>query len=147
MTNEKYQQLKERIIRWNNILKQVSLLETKKEFLSINDDDFESLASYLNCHGISLSLFESVFLESYSQLSTKTAGIIDFANFRKQISTILYQKHGKIVSENMIDKMIIEVKQTEGGYFISFGKAMGAGEQLFLYRNKYYRTIYIRNLR
>ena len=133
----------ERITRWSSILKQVSLISEKDDIITLNKEFHGECAQNLDFNRIDLNTFIVSVLECYEKLSFKSAGVLEINKLRTEVALDFIKKEKIIVTENQFDKILRKIPFETKTYKISLGKAMSASENLFQYKNDYFRTIYI----
>jgi len=137
-------QLKERVDRWRSILIQTKLLQEKKGFFKIDLEKYNMACKDSKIDKISTELFKEILFRSYYRIGNKTAGIVDFADLRKEVASKLINEYNIILSERQFDEIFKKIPFENETYKISLGKPMRAREQLFEFKGKYYRTLHIK---
>jgi len=137
-------QKRERISNWLFILKQVGLIFYDTRIAFIKASNFKQTLDDANARKIISLSFKKYFLAAYFKLAEESAGIVDILELREMVATKLLWGHKTILTENQFDENLRWIIPESDEYLISLGRPMGAGEKLFEYKGKYYKTILIR---
>jgi len=141
-------QLKERVDSWVRILTDSGLVDSDREGrLTVKSENLETAMKDLRVEEKEPSFIE-ILLSCFSALHKYgTAGMIDIADLRSEVSIEYLHKRNMILTEAQFDQLLRNAPKVTDTYIITFGQPMGAEEQLFIYRGNYYRTINIRMLK
>lgn len=138
-------QKKERIDKWLKMIDQCGLIK-KNEIISILSKNLAQAKSDLDFKK-KMKFFKEYFFESYSNLASQSAGIVDIADLRSEVALQIYIQKRKILTETQFDNLLREIPIVTNKYIISLGRPMGAEEKLFKYGEDYYRTLSIKKFR
>jgi hypothetical protein len=140
--------LRERAKSWLDILSDVDLIDYQNGgIIKINEINFNSAAQDLSINE-KAPFFVKMLLASYSALHEYgTSGMVDIVDLRNSLAASYLREYHMILTKEQIDMLLDQTPKIANNYIMTLGQAMGAEEQLFNYRGKYYRTINIKLLR
>jgi len=138
-------QKRERISNWLSILKQAGLIFYDTRTIFIRSASYkQTLDEEADAQKLIFSFFKKYFLVAYNELAKESAGVVDILELREMVAIKLLREHKIILTERQFDENLRRVIPESDQYLISLGRPMGAGEKLFEYKGKYYKTILIR---
>lgn len=138
-------QVVERINKWLSILNQVGLINMGN-WVRLNVNNYDITLKISNYKNKSTNRFIKYLLTTYRILAQDMAGIVSIESLRK-IICVEFLKQNQVVTENQFDDMLRSIPFESDSYQISLGKPMGAKEKLFKYKDSFYNTIYIKNIK
>lgn len=134
----------ERARRWVNLLGSLDFVDINGEVISINKGVVKRTELERNNTLGRKDDFYLTVLSAYSNLASKTDGIVDIEELRCKVSIQLMDTHRLIVTRGLFDHMFRLMPVETDRYRIIFGHPMGKGEKLYSYNGNVYSTVYIK---
>lgn len=135
-----FKQKKERIEKWLSILHQIGLIGQSSIGVNLNENNYKQVLLDIDPTLKNFKRFCNYVTEMYYKLGKDSAGIVDIRELRKAVA-IMFLKERCILTEEQFDHLFRKFISTTPYYHISLGEPMGADQQLFEYKGKFYKTI------
>lgn len=136
-------QKRERVSHWLSVLAQVELVCHDAKSLSLSEQRYDQTLSDAQTGHKKKEKFKKHLFDAYFKLGQETAGVVDIADLRNHVGVKMLREDSIIFTERQFDEMLKQIPFATDDYIISFGRPMGAEEQLFKYNDKYFRTLSI----
>jgi hypothetical protein len=134
---------RERVRRWRDLLLGVGLFVKEKSNLLVNVEALKAVMQERNLMNNS-SLFEECFLKGYRMVALQVGSpVVDIAAIRERAASLVYEEHGRVLTEGQFDELLVKLVSIPHKYAISMGRPGALREKSFKYRNNFYRTIAI----
>ncbi len=138
-------QAMERLNDWLSYLCFSSLLACNEK-LTINQTNFKNAQNDIEFEH-KKQFFREFFFTAYKQVALQYKGVfsVEIEEVRKVTAQVALSKKNSIITSRQFDELLrSSIEFTTNKYTISFGRSMGADENLFKLQNNFYKTISIR---